>query len=179
MQKQEERDLYPQQIVKQLTRARIGHRLSLGQGDGERLDARPILDGRFDTFWKRRSGDMTTVWTLFFFHPVLGHPEPFGRQIDQRAPLGNAGWARAQILLTVRALFNGMHHHRIWLLDRFEVMPRMTWLPAWLFAAFLLEAFGSAHKPIRRRGQAARVALFGELPFQRFHPVVQDLDLPL
>lgn len=42
------RELHPKQIVEQLARASVRHHLPLDQSNRERLDARSILNSRFD-----------------------------------------------------------------------------------------------------------------------------------
>jgi hypothetical protein len=95
------RKLHTKQIMEQLAGAHIGHGLSLDQRDRQRLDTSAILDCGFDSRWKRRSGQMSALGALLFFHVMLRDPEPLGRQVDHLATLRNGSWARAQIPLTV------------------------------------------------------------------------------
>src|SRR5215472_12905391 len=144
-------ELHAKQIVKQLARTSVRHSLPLNQRDCQGLDAGARLNGGFNCRRKKRSGQMSALGTLLFFDAMLCDPEALGWQIDHLATLGNGSGAGAQIPLAMRAVLYRMYQHGIWLLDRLEVMPPMAWLPAWLFAAFLLEALGATHEPIRRR----------------------------
>jgi hypothetical protein len=76
-------------------------------------------------------------------------------------------------------LFNGILDHCIRTLHLFEMMTMMAVLPAQLLPALLPQTFGSTHKPIGRRREAAVMAVFGLLSFQDFDTLLQHLDLPL
>ena len=171
-------ELHAEQIVEQLTGASIRHHLAFDQRDRQCLDAWSILGRRFDRGWKAGSRQMKTGRTLFFFCPMFSHPEKFRRQVNDLASLCKGCWTGVQILLTVFAPLNRMHYYHIGSLHLLEVMPPMAFLSSWLFAAFLLQALGKTHEPIRRWRQVVVVAISGLLPLQYFHPIVQHLDLP-
>jgi hypothetical protein len=172
------RELDAEQIVKQLAGTSIGYGLAFHERDRQRRNAGPILGRSFDRCWKAGSCQMKACWTLFFFDPVLRHPETFGRQIDHLPSFWQICWPIAEVSLTVSALFDWMQDDSVRSFHLLEMMPAMTPLPAWLFAALRLQAFGGTHKAIRRRRQIAVVAILGLLPFQHFHPFLQHVDLP-
>ena len=116
---------------------------------------------------------MGTDRTLLFFHPMFGDPEPLDGQIHDLTPLWHCGWVLTQVVLAVLAPFNGMDEDLIRHLHLLEVMPTVTRLPARLLAALVPQALGGAHKPIGGGRQTAIMAIFGLLPLQRFHALLE------
>lgn len=53
----------------------------------------------------------------------------------------------------------------------------MAPLPAWFLPTLLLQAFGRTREAIRGRRQVAIMAVFGELPFERFDTLLQHINL--
>ena len=56
---------------------------------------------------------MKTPGALFFFHAMFPDPEPFGRQVDHLAPLGQVCWLGAQIVVAMLAAKNWMNEDLI------------------------------------------------------------------
>lgn len=137
------RELHSKQIVKQLAGTSIRYRLTFHQGDRQRLNASPILGRGFDRCGKAGSCQTKTRWTLFFFNPVLRHPEPLHWQVDHLTSLWQPSFPIVEILLTVLALFDWMQDYRVRGFYLLEMMSTMAPLAAWLFAALLPQAFGS------------------------------------
>jgi hypothetical protein len=160
------RALHTEEIVQELAGASGGHRLTLDQGDGQCLDASPLLRRGFDLCWNAGSRQMKTGWTRFFFDPMFGHPERLDWEITDVASLWQIRWLVAEVSLAVLTRFDGMQDHCVRRFQSCEMMAAMTFLPAWLFATFLPHTLRGTHTPIRRGRSVPVLALFGLVPFQ-------------
>jgi hypothetical protein len=69
-----------------------------------------------------------------------------------------------------------MNEHFIGRLYLLKVMSAMTLLPTRLLPALLAQALGGTHKAIGGRRQTPIVTIFGLLPLERFHALLQILN---
>jgi hypothetical protein len=81
-------------------------------------------------------------------------------------------------VLAALTAFNGMNEDVIRLLHLLEMMPTVSDLSAGLLAAFFPQALGWPHKAIRGRRQITIMAIFGLLPFEGFHALLQSVNQP-
>src|SRR5260370_6982456 len=88
------------------------------------------------------------------------------RQINDLAALHLQRCYRAQIVLTVLAVFDRVDDDRIGSLRHLQRAPWMISLSSRLLAAFLAQALGLPMKAIRGGRQVAVLAIFGLLRFQ-------------
>ncbi|WP_201382022.1 hypothetical protein [Ktedonobacter sp. SOSP1-52] len=94
-------------------------------------------------------GDPATHWTVLFFHAMLSHPEPLGRQIDDLASFWDNCWLQAQIVVAPFTLLNWMNEYFIWRLDLPSVMSTMALLSIRFLPTRLPQALGRTPKTIR------------------------------
>ncbi len=84
-----------------------------------------------------------------------------------------------QVCLTLLTAWHRVHHHLIGTRREQQGIAWVGLLTAWLLSAFLAQALGLMAEPIRRRGQVAMVAIFGQLLLLQAEFSFQQHDLLL
>lgn len=113
-------------------------------------------------------------WGTVFLRPDVPSP----RAVLQAGPsrgrsFRQVSWLLTQVVLAVLTTLDGMNEHLIGRLYLLEMIPPMLHL-----AALVPQALWGTHKTIGGRRQTALVAIFGLLPFERSHVLVQGPEWP-
>jgi hypothetical protein len=131
------RELDSQHLLQQLAGPSVGNRLTFYQRGRQGLDASAILRRSRNAYREGRPCEMKALGALFFFHPMLSDPKPFGRQVDHLASLWDIRWTGTQIRLAALTPLDRMKKHLIGDLHLPQVMATMAALPTRLLAALL------------------------------------------
>jgi len=124
-------------------------------------------------------GEMLTDWTLFVFCPIFLHDHARRWNIMDLSSLHMTGGYGAQIMAAGFTLFDLDINDLVWGLRPLQARSLVTWLPTRLLLAFLAQTFRLSHKAIRRRRQAAILAVLREPILQRFDLLHQTRGLLL
>ena len=100
---------------------------------------------------------------------MLLHNQTGWRHIHHLPTLYRDGGNMCQIRLTPLTAFHRMHYHLIGTRREHQRFAGVALLTAWLLSALLAQALGLTAETIRRGGQVAIVAIFGQPFVQRLH----------
>ncbi len=166
-----------QQVLHDLCGSRQGHQLLLHQIHRHRSNRRSILHGGRHLLGKTGHREVLAHRTLFVLRPIFLHQLTGGRYIMDLSAFHTMGGHVAQIVVTGFALLYRLLDDLIGGRRPGQARPPMSLLPTRFLLAFLPQAFRLTREPIRRRRQAAIVAVFGLSLLQRVHLLRQALDM--
>ncbi len=166
-----------QQILHHLTRSFVGQQLLLHQVDAYCPKGSSILHGCTHVVRESSTADLLTGGAALRFGLVFDYQHALGRQIEDLSAFHLQTPHLAQIVLTVQAVLDRMHDHRIRQRRELQRGSCMTGLSSRLLAAFGAQTLGLSMKAIRRRRQVTVVAIFSELGFQHRDAFAQQRHL--
>ncbi len=166
-----------QQVPHDLCGSRQGQQLLLHQIHRHRSNRWSILDGSSHFLGKRGRGDVLAHGTLFVFHPIFLHELTRGWNLMDLSAFYMTGGHFAQIVLTGFTLLHGLLNDLIGGRRPGQARPPVSLLSPRFLLAFLPQTFPLARETIRRRRQAAVVAVFGLSLLQRLHLLRQAPNL--
>src|SRR6266699_1346483 len=168
-----------QQILHHFASSFIGQQLLLDQIDSDCSKGGSILHWRSHIKRESSGTDLVTGRAVLLLCLMFDHHDTLGRQIKHLAAFHLQALHRTQILLTVVALLDRVHNHRIGSRRQLQGASQMTNLSPSLLAAFLAQALGLPMKAIGGGRQVTDVTVLVEPILQGLHLLTEQHDLLL